>query len=202
MVRTSLMIRVTAFAALTIVATALLTATSQPVQALEVGSTLPPLSIKQPGELVLNGDDIDKAPWQSSAIGNGRPALVFYLPARASSESDIDPLRTKLDQGSYEPGSFHSITIVNLDDAFWGTSGFVEGQVAKNKRAHPRATMVLDAKGKGRKTFSLPEKTTVVFLVNGTGEVIDYREGSISEQAADAIIDKLHTEIAAADAAT
>ena len=169
--------------------------TTSSALALEVGSTVPAFNINKPGELIIEGDKLNKAPWQSSAIGGGRPALVFYLPARASSEDDIDPLRQRLDKEDYEPGSFHSITVVNLDDALWGTSGFVESQVAKNKRAHPRATMVLDQKGKGRQVLKLPKKTTVVFLANAEGQVIDYREGALTEQAADEVITLLHQQI-------
>lgn len=172
-----------------------LTLASSPSLALDVGSTVPAFKIDKPGEVIIAGDELTKAPWQSEAIGGGQPALVFYLPARASSEDDIDPLRKKLDKEDYAPGSFHSITVVNLDDALWGTSGFVESQVGKNKRAHPRATMVLDQKGTGRKALQLPKKTTVVFLVDAEGRVLDYREGALTAKTAEEVITLLHQQI-------
>jgi len=55
--------------------------------------------------------------------------------------------------------------------------------------------MVLDQKGKGRQVLKLPKKTTVVFLANAEGQVIDYREGALTEQAADEVITLLHQQI-------
>ncbi|WP_027872664.1 YtfJ family protein [Spongiibacter marinus] len=167
--------------------------------ALEVGGNLPTLDVPSRGELVMSGDKVSFSPWSSTSISTGSPALIFHMPARMSSDAAIAPLRSRLEAGEYPTESFQSISVVNLDDALWGTSGLVAGELAKNKRAHPQAVLVADDAGRGLKAWQLKSRTIAVILLNAEGEITYLKEGELSQDDIDTIIAKLDAEIASAE---
>ncbi len=65
--------------------------------ALELGGDLPPVTVPSKGELLLDGDEVNYQAWSTEAIAADRPALIFHMAARMSSEAIIDPLRKRLD---------------------------------------------------------------------------------------------------------
>lgn len=164
--------------------------------ALEMGGQLPPLDIPSRGELKLDGDDVRFEPWSSKQMIEGRPALVFHLAARMSSDAIIAPLKERLDNGDYAPDSFQSISVVNLDDALWGTQGLVTSELAKNKRAHPQAVLVADDDGRGLKAWSLKPKSVAVILLDANGSIRLLKEGKLSADDVNDIISALNAEIA------
>ena len=164
--------------------------------ALELGGELPALDVPSRGELEINGDSVRFVPWSTEQITADTPALIFHMAARMSSDSIIAPLRDRLDKGDYAPGSFQSISVVNLDDALWGTQGLVTSELAKNKRAHPQAVLVADDEGRGLKAWSLEPKGVAVILLNTDGNIRLLKEGKLSEEDVNDIISALNDEIA------
>ena len=164
--------------------------------ALELGGQLPALNVPSRGELEINGDSVRFVPWSTKQITAGTPVLIFHLAARMSSDSIIAPLRERLDNGNYDPGSFQSISVVNLDDALWGTQGLVTSELAKNKRAHPQAVLVADDEGRGLKAWSLEPKGVAVILLNADGKIRLLKEGKLSEGDVNDIVTALNNEIA------
>ena len=164
--------------------------------ALELGGELPALDVPSRGELEINGDSVRFVPWSTEQITADTPALIFHMAARMSSDSIIAPLRDRLDKGDYAPGSFQSISVVNLDDALWGTQGLVTSELAKNKRAHPQAVLVADDEGRGLKAWSLEPKGVAVILLNTDGNIRLLKEGKLSEDEVNDIISALDDEIA------
>ncbi len=164
--------------------------------ALELGGTLADISIPTKGELILNKSKVDYKAWSTSTISRGTPALIFHLAARMSSDKIIDPLRTRLEQENFTPGSFQSISVVNIDDAMWGTAGLVGSEMEKNKRAHPEAIMVADDASRGLKAWELQKGTVAVILLDASGKIRYLKEGKLHSSDIDTILSLLKTEIA------
>ncbi|WP_373078255.1 YtfJ family protein [Zhongshania sp.] len=164
--------------------------------ALEIGGTLADVSIPTKGELVLNKSKIDYKAWSTETIRRGSPALIFHLAARMSSDNIIAPLRSRLEERNFTPGSFQSISVVNINDAMWGTSGMVSGEMEKNKRAHPEATMVADDASRGLKAWQLKESSVAVILLDANGKIRYLKEGKLSSKDIDTIMSLLDKEIA------
>ena len=169
------------------------------VQAFEKGAELPDVTINKKGELRIDNDRISYAPWGISEAKAGIPKIVFHIPARMSSQSIIDPMTDRLEAEDFAEDRFQAITVVNLDDALWGTSGLVAGELAKNKRAHPQAVLVADDAGRGLKAWQLKSRTIAVILLNAEGEITYLKEGELSQDDIDTIIAKLDAEIASAE---
>ncbi|MGB1906130.1 MAG: YtfJ family protein [Spongiibacter sp.] len=169
--------------------------------ALELGDTLPPVKIPTKGELILQNDSIHYTPWSSEQIHAGTPALVFHLAARLSSESIIDPLRTRLKEVDYPEGSFQSVSVINLGDAMWGAAGLAASAMSKNKKETPSATLVADDDNRALAAWGLQSKTVAVILLNAEGRIVYFHEGSLSEADIETIITMLNAEITKANAA-
>jgi YtfJ family uncharacterized protein len=164
--------------------------------ALELGGTLTDISIPSKGELILNEAKVDYRAWSTSTISRGTPALIFHLAARMSSDKIIDPLRNRLEEEKFTPGSFQSISVVNIDDALWGTSGLVSSEMEKNKRAHPEAIMVADDASRGLTAWELQKGTVAVILLDVNGEIRYLKEGKLDSDDIETILSLLKTEIA------
>jgi YtfJ family uncharacterized protein len=164
--------------------------------AIEVNGTLPAFEVPSKGELVLADDKIYHQPWSTAQISKGTPALVFHVAARMSADSIIAPLKERLNQANYETDSFQSISIINLDDALWGTSGLVSSELGKNKREHPEAVLVADTEGNGLAAWQLEQGTVAFILVDYEGKIRYLKQGKLSADDINTIIAMLDEEIA------
>jgi len=136
-----------------------------------VQSPLPPLSITDRGELKLEDDEFSFTPWGSDQ-NPGKVHIVQYF-GGTKSDSEIFKPFTNLLQETFGSGTYHVTTIINLDAAVWGTSGFVVSEVKESKRKFPLSTMVLDEEGSGATRWQLGEKGAGLIILNGQG-IIQY----------------------------
>lgn len=134
-----------------------------------VDRPLPPLLIEDRGELVLKGDDFDYLPWRSDRQPGSLHVLQYFAGTKAASEL-FAPFTDYL-QERLEPGRYHVTTVINLDAALWGTTGFVVSELKDNKRRYPDATMVLDAEGLGVSTWQLGKKGALLAIMDADGTV-------------------------------
>lgn len=167
-----------------------------PCSALEPGGSLPQTAVTETGELFLNGDDVNYRSWRSDSLHRHSPALIFHMAARLSSEQIIAPLKEALEAADYPPGSFQSVSIVNLKDALWGTRGLVLAKLADNKREHPQASLIADKHGGVLVDWQLTGKGVAVILLSADGDIRYFSEGEISQGEVTAIITLLNAEIA------
>lgn len=145
---------------------------------IDLGQPLPDLSIADRGELLLQGDDFSFAPW-AVAADIGKIHIVQYMAGTKGASEINKPFTDRLQE---IPNSNYQVTtIINLDDAMWGTSGFVISEVKKNKRMFPGSTMVLDAEGVGRETWKLQPKSSAIVVLDARGSVHYLKDGAMSE---------------------
>ncbi len=147
---------------------------------------LSPLVIADRGELVFDGDDFDYVPWRSDRHPGPVHVLQYFAGTKAASET-FAPFTDHL-QERLQPGSYHVTTVINLDAALWGTTGFVVSELKDNKRRYPDATMVLDAQGVGASTWQLGKKGALLAIMDADGTVRflsrePLSEGQIEQQA-------------------
>jgi len=147
---------------------------------LAVGDTLPPLRVEDLGELQIEGESIRYAPWQSDAL-TGKVQVVQYMAARLSAKSVNEPFTDRLRDSGIPFDRYHMTTIVNLDDALFGTRGMVMGELEKNKKRYFRSSIVADARGLGLKAWGLASGTSAIILLGTDGRVHFFREGSMTQ---------------------
>lgn len=159
-----------------------------------VGDPLPVLTISDRGELVMKGDEFNFVPWRSDTQ-TGRLFVLQYFGATFSNRDIFQPF-TDLLQQSFEPGTVHVTTVLNLDAALWGTGGMVISELEKNKRAHPEATMVVDADGKGVGEWELGDAGTGLIIVNDKGVVTYFSRQALTDDEMQAAVELIRSELA------
>jgi YtfJ family uncharacterized protein len=147
--------------------------------ALESGQTLPPVRVEELGELTLDNEKIGFQVWDSHALA-GKLHVVQYLAARLSAKSLNQPFTDQLQAAKLPLESYHVTTIVNLDDAMFGTRGFVLSELESNKRRFFLSSIVADADGLGLRAWGLKEKSSAIIIVGADGRVKFFRDGALS----------------------
>ncbi len=131
--------------------------------------SLPLVVIEDRGEILLDSDDFSFRPWRSDRQPGGVHVLQYFAATKDASET-FAPFTDRL-QEALDPATYHVSTIINLDAAIWGTTGFVVSEVKDSKREYPLATMVLDEDGLGAKTWQLGDKGALLAIIDGAGLV-------------------------------
>lgn len=147
----------------------LFTVSATAVQSSQPAEKLPPLEVTELGELVLEGDEFDYRQWQSEQDIN-KVHVLQYFPGTMAASKTYEPFTDHL-QATYELGTYHVTTIINLDAAMWGTSGFVISEVKKSKRKFPMSTLVLDDTGKAVETWQLGKQGMGLFILDSQGTI-------------------------------
>jgi YtfJ family uncharacterized protein len=158
-----------------------------------VNAPLPPLSISERGELVMSGDDFSFVPWRSDQ-SPGTVHVVQYFAATQGASETFKPFTDRL-EGSFEPGTIHVTTILNLDAATWGTTPFVISELKKNKRIHPKASMVVDDKGTGVIEWGLGKEGAGLLVMDRQGIVKYFTRQALSEQEIAATLQLMRSNI-------
>ena len=146
---------------------------------IQVGQPLPALAITERGELLLENEAFSYAPWQMPE-NIDKVHVLQYMAGRLSARSQSKPFTDRLKE-SLPLGSYHVTTVINLDDALWGSGGFVVREVKDSKKKYPLSTIVLDEHGTGLETWQLQPKGAAIFVLDPLGTVLYLKEGGMSE---------------------
>ncbi|MCX2981520.1 YtfJ family protein [Halieaceae bacterium IMCC14734] len=155
-----------------------MTAASSFAGGILVGQPLPQLKISERGELLLDDDDVSYSAWQSPQQP-GKAHVLQYMAGTAGASKLNEPFTERLKVSA--DLDIMVTTVINLDDATWGTSGFVVSEVKKNKRLFPMSQLVLDDDGHGREVWSLPRKSSAIVITDAAGIVLYVKEGAMDE---------------------
>ena len=111
-----------------------------------------------------------------------------YMAATQSASKINEPFRDKMSTALPQGGEFLSTTILNLDEAMWGTSGMVVSKLKSSKLEFPNAIMVVDEKGEGLTTWQLEKENSAVIVTDSAGVVRYFKQGEMSEAEIDSTL--------------
>lgn len=157
------------------------------VWALDPGALLPELRVEELGELHLEGEEVRYAPWHSGK-SSGTVQVVQYIAARPSAKPLNEPFTDRLRDSGIPIERYHVTTIVNLDDALFGTRAMVLSELEKNKKRYFRSSIVADAHGLGLKTWRLQPKSSAIIVVGPDGRVKFFRDGAMTPAEIDHVL--------------
>jgi len=144
-----------------------------------VDAPLPVLKITDRGELTMHDDTFSFVPW-SSAANPGKVHVIQYFGANLGDRDVFKPVTDML-ENSFKPGTVHVSTVLNLDAALWGTTGWVISELEKNKKIYPESTMVVDEEGTGVKEWDLGKAGTGLIVMDDKGIVKYFKRQSLTE---------------------
>jgi YtfJ family uncharacterized protein len=148
-------------------------------QAPTLQQPLPYLSIEDRGELVLENDEFSFQTWTTDSLP-AKVNVIQYFGGTMADSKIFEPFTDRL-QESLEADSFHVTTIINLDAAMWGTTGFVVSEVKSNKRKYPLSTIVLDEEGSGVRHWQLGEKGAGLAILDRAGKLFYFTRAALSD---------------------
>ncbi|CAH0534492.1 putative protein YtfJ [Vibrio stylophorae] len=152
-----------------------------------MGSTLPAVTVNQAGELMLNGDSLEYAPWRSWQLKD-RVFLIQAIAGRTNAKEMNAAMIDAIKAQNYDRMDYQTVTIINKDDAVWGTGRMVQSSAEDSKREYPWSAFVLDNEGKVAKTWDLPDESSTIILIDRYGEVLFVKEGQLSQSEVDRVI--------------
>ena len=161
-----------------------------------VGQKLPPLTIEDEGQMVFDYEMVDgamtfkkgskiKHKTFNSGELNGTVRSIYHLAARSGvdgiNQPYIDAL-TAANLPQYAPDSpYKTITILNTDDALWGSSGVAIGMFEGSQKKLAHDYYVVDKKGRALEAWGLEPKTSAVMVLDRDGTVLFFKEGKLSD---------------------
>jgi hypothetical protein len=149
------------------------------VAAVSTGNPLPQLRVEKLGEMHVEGEDVRYAPWDSGAL-RGKVQVVQYMAARPGSRDLNKPFTDRLRDSGIPIEHYHVTTIVNLDDALFGSRGIVVSELEKNKKRYYRSSIVADEGGLGLEAWRLAPKSSAIIILDAEGRVAFFRDGAMS----------------------
>tara|TARA_R110000772_G_scaffold226474_1_gene337118 strand:+ start:522 stop:1085 length:564 start_codon:yes stop_codon:yes gene_type:complete len=160
---------------------------------LDVGEQLPELLIPDRGQMVLLGKNIEYVPWRSTEIVSDKPAIFYYMPANIRSEGAFNVLHEELaKRGLSSSQNFESVTIVNIEQAVWGTSRLAYAAIENNKQENPSDIIVVDERGDAMTRWDLDLSEVALIIVDGRGRLSYLHKGRPLQTDVEIIAGKLH----------
>lgn len=157
------------------------------------GAPLPTVSVQEEGEILLNGENVSYSNWQSSDL-TGKVRVIQAIAGRSAAKEMNAPLVEAIKAANLPKEKYQTTTIINQDDAIWGTGSFVKSSAEDSKRAFSWSSIVLDANGEVAQTWRLKDESSMIAVVDQQGIVQFVREGALSSQEVEqvmALIDRL-----------
>ncbi|RZM93844.1 YtfJ family protein [Escherichia sp. E14V7] len=152
-----------------------------------IGKPVTPVYIQDGGELLLKNDEIYYQKWNSTQL-KGKVRIIQYIAGRKSAKKKNSLLIKAVETANFPQDRFQPTTIVNTDDAIFGTGYFVTGKIEKNKRRYPWAQFVIDGSGLGRVAWQLPEQSSTILVLNKYGQIQWAKDGSLTPEEVDQVI--------------
>ena len=148
---------------------------------LEKGKAVTPVTITNEGELVLNNGSINYQSWRSTQL-TGKVRIIMAIAGRSSAKKINANLIKAISDAHFPESKYQTTTIINQDDAIWGTSGFVKSASEDSKKQYPWSSIVLDRNGIVQRTWALQKENSAIIVLNQKGQILFQFEGQLNHQ--------------------
>lgn len=147
---------------------------------ISVGQPLPNVEVKSHGEIILKGDDTIFQAWSTQDM-TGKVRVIQAIAGRSSSKELNAPLMAAITAAKFPQQSYQTTSIINQDDAIWGTGSFVKSSAQDSKKEFPWSSMVLDEEGTVASSWDLAEESSAIIVQDKQGTVLFVKEGALDD---------------------
>ncbi|MBO1519247.1 YtfJ family protein [Oceanisphaera pacifica] len=142
---------------------------------------IPAVSVTHLGELTLHNNTITARNWQLSK-GKGKVRLIQHIAGRTRAKELNAPLIDAIKAAKLPRNRYRTVTIINVDDALFGTSSFVRSSAKSSKREYPWSSIVLDENAVVAQTWQLAAKSSAIILLDQQDTVLFAKEGALTSE--------------------
>jgi uncharacterized protein len=161
---------------------------------LSVGTTLPAVDVSNYGEIVLNDGNTGYQAWATNDL-LGKVRVVQAIAGRSSSKELNAPLMAAITASKFSEDSYQTTTIINQDDAIWGTGSFVKSSAESSKEEFPWSSMVLDEDGTVASSWALKEESSAIIVQDKQGKILFVKEGALNESEVTQVIELIKASL-------
>lgn len=148
---------------------------------IQIGRSIPAVTIEKGGEIFLQNDDVNYLAWNTELL-LGKVRVIQAMAGRSGAKAMNAPLMKAITNSKFPEAQYQTTTIVNQDDAIWGTGSFVKSSAEDGKKEFPWSSMVLDQEGVAAKQWQLTPKSSTIIVQDKTGRVLFNQDGELTEQ--------------------
>lgn len=159
---------------------AALVAPAWAAHALERGQPLPTVSIPEPGALVPDGDDFDTRPFSTDEL-LGTVTSIHAVAGRLGIDKINAHYVDALKDAGLPADRFHTVSIIDQDQALFGTGRLVIGKAKDKQREFPTTQFVVDGSGAATEAWGLDRKGYAVIVIDTAGRVLRFHDGKLSD---------------------
>ncbi|HBV76606.1 Protein ytfJ precursor [Vibrio casei] len=146
---------------------------------IQIGKGVPAVSVEKGGEVFIENDTISYLPWNTELM-LGKVRVIQAIAGRSGAKALNAPLMAAITKAEFSEENYQTTTIVNQDDAIWGTGSFVKSSAEDGKKDFPWSSMVLDENGVAAKQWQLEPKSSTIIVQDKTGRVLFNKTGELS----------------------
>ncbi len=176
---------------LSLVLLALLTPLPLGAHVLVVGKPLPHVMVADRGELIYQNNQFSYKFWDSSRL-KGKIYLIQHIAARTSATEMNAGLIASIKKASLPRKYYQTITIVNQNDALFGSGQLARNWLENNKKMAVESQFILDIDGSVRKAWRLQPKESAIVVLDAHGRIRYSKEGALTLKEIEDVIHLLH----------
>ncbi|CAM2961153.1 YtfJ family protein [Vibrio mytili] len=154
---------------------------------LSIGDTVQPVSVNAYGEIVMQGEGVAYQPWTTQQM-LGKVRVIQAIAGRSSAKEMNAPLMSAITQAKFAEENYQTTTIINQDDAIWGTGSFVKSSAQDSKKTYPWSSMVLDENGNVAQAWDLQPESSAIIVQDKQGKVLFVKEGALTQSEIEQVI--------------
>lgn len=161
---------------------------------LAIGENLPQVTIADKGFVDLIEGEFEYRQWSTAELQN-KVILIQHIAGRTAAKELNEPMIDALKESDFPFEKYNTATLVNLDEAIWGTGAIVASQLKSNKEEFPDAIFVLDEEGDIKNKWGLTEKSSAIILLDQAGKVLYVKDGEMNPTEIDTVIGLIKANI-------
>ncbi|HHT7762452.1 YtfJ family protein [Pasteurella multocida] len=146
---------------------------------IQLNQPLASVSVAEDGELSVKGEAVQYHAWHSAQLV-GKVRVVNHIAGRRDVKERNQALIEAIKGAQFDRAKYQTTTIINADDATFGTGSFVKSGAEKGKKVNAHSQVVLDQRGAVKAAWQLKEKESLVVVLDKAGKVKFVHEGALS----------------------
>ncbi|WP_447527794.1 YtfJ family protein [Vreelandella sp. TE19] len=165
--------------------------TLAPAAAFEQGEPVTPVRVADRGELVLSDGALRYQAWDSAEL-SGHVGVVLHVAGRLSAKDLNTPIIEAIEAADFPNERFQTTTIINTDDAVFGSAMFVRRSVESSKRDVPTVQFVVDESSAVQNAWNLERGGSAVVVHDDAGRVRFAKDGPLTLYEVNHVMELLH----------
>ncbi|WP_140181073.1 YtfJ family protein [Providencia stuartii] len=162
---------------------------------IQLNQPVPAVTVTDKGEMLLNQEGkFSYQEWKSQQLP-GKVRTIQHIAGRSSAKELNAPLIEAIKKASFPHDSYQTTSIINADDAIFGTGVFVSNSVEDSKKEFPYSQFIVDSDGVVKQAWSLAPESSAIIILSKQGNVLYFKDGALTAPEINKVIELIKTEL-------